>query len=226
LEQLIPVLKAGKPVFIDKPIAGSLADAVAIFEVARRYKVPVFSSSSLRYTGETQGIRAGKIGEIKGCDVYSPCLLEATHPDFFWYGIHGVETLFTLMGTGCESVTRVSTPGIDVAVGVWHEGRVGTFRGMRTEQGGGPFAHGGTAFGTNGVAVIGPHKDFHYRHLVVEIVRFFRTGVVPVSAEETLEIYAFMEAADESKRQGGIPIKIETVLARAHESAKIRLGTH
>ncbi|HTI52081.1 MAG TPA: Gfo/Idh/MocA family oxidoreductase, partial [Planctomycetaceae bacterium] len=221
LAQVLPVLKAGKPVFIDKPIAGSLADAVAIFEAARKYKAPLFSSSSLRYTEGAQAIRAGKIGEVKGCDAYSPCALETTHPDLYWYGIHGVETLFTVMGTGCESVTRVSTPGIDLAVGVWQGGRVGTFRGVREDQGGGKAGYGGTAFGTKGVEQIGPYKD--YRALVVEIIKFFRTGVVPVTEEETLEIYAFMEAADESKRQGGVPVKLETVLAKAREAAKARL---
>ena len=31
-----PVFKAGKPVFIDKPLAGSLADAIAIDELAKK----------------------------------------------------------------------------------------------------------------------------------------------------------------------------------------------
>jgi predicted dehydrogenase len=217
LEQVLPVLKAARPVFIDKPIAGSLADAVAIFEAARQSKVPVFSSSSLRYVSSAQAIRNGKIGEVKGCDAYSPCSLEATHPDFFWYGIHGVETLFTVMGTGCESVTRVSTPGIDLAAGVWKGGRVGTFRGIRTPEGGGKADYGGTAFGTSGIQTIGTYEG--YRPLVVEIVRFFRTGKSPVAEQETLEIYAFMEAADESKRQGGKPVTLESVLARARAEA-------
>ncbi|MBS0264288.1 MAG: Gfo/Idh/MocA family oxidoreductase [Planctomycetes bacterium] len=216
LEQVLPVLKAGKPVFIDKPIAGSLTDAVAIFEAARKYKTPVFSSSSLRYTVGAQAIRAGKIGEVKGCDAYSPCALEATHPDLFWYGIHGVESLFTCMGTGCESVTRINTPSIDVVAGVWKGGRVGTFRGVRSPDGG-QAGYGGTAFGTKGVEQIGTYGG--YAPLVFEIVKFFRTGKVPVAEEETLEIYAFMEAADESKRQGGKPVTLASVLAKAREAA-------
>ena len=218
-EQVLPVLKAGKPVFIDKPIAGSLADAVAIFEAGKHYKVPLFSSSSLRYAPGAQAIRGGKIGEVKGADTYSPCSLEATHPDLFWYGIHGVESLFTVMGTGCESVTRVSTPGIDVAVGQWKGGRVGTFRGIRDELGGGKSGYGGTAFGTTGLAPIGDYGG--YSPLLVEIVKFFQTGKVPITEEETLEIYAFMEAADASKRQGGVPVKLETVLARARAIAEL-----
>ncbi|HEY2252701.1 MAG TPA: Gfo/Idh/MocA family oxidoreductase [Planctomycetaceae bacterium] len=217
LEQVLPVLKAGKPVFIDKPIAGSLADAVAIFEAAKKYKAPVFSSSSLRYTTGAQEIRGGKIGEVKGCDTYSPCALESTHPDLFWYGIHGVESLFTVMGTGCESVTRISTPGIDLAAGVWKGGRVGTFRGIRTGEDGGKADYGGTAFGTSGIQQIGTYGG--YAPLVFEILKFFRTGKVPVTEEETLEIYAFMEAADESKRQGGKPVTIESVMAKARAEA-------
>lgn len=214
LEQVLPVLRARKPVFIDKPISGSLTDAVAIFDAANHFKVPIFSSSSLRFAEGAQALRSGKVGDIRGCDAYSPCSLEKTHPDFYWYGIHGVETLFTVMGTGCEKVTRASTPDTDVAVGVWKGGRVGTFRGIR----GGSAGYGGTAFGSKGIAQVGPYGG--YRPLVVEIVKFFETGVAPVSPEETLEIYAFMEAADESKRQGGVPVTLESVLAKAQAAAK------
>ena len=106
LEQVLPVLKAGKPVFIDKPIAGSLADAVAIFEAARAAKVPLFSSSSLRFGKNSLAARNGSLGKISRCETTSPASLEPTHPDLFWYGIHGVELLYTMMGPGCEAVTR------------------------------------------------------------------------------------------------------------------------
>ncbi len=209
LEQLRPVLAAKKPVFIDKPIAGSLRDAVAIFQEAEAAGVPVFSASSLRYSRSTQDIRQGAIGDVIGCDAYSPCSLEATHPDLFWYGIHGVETLFTVMGTGCQRVVRMSSDGTDVAMGQWDDGRIGTFRGIRQGKAG----YGGTAFGTKEVRVIG-HYD-GYASLVLEIVRFFHSGKSPVDAHETLEIYAFMAAADESKRRGGAPVSLQEMLEAA-----------
>jgi len=217
LEQVLPVLKAGKPVFIDKPIAGSLTDVVAIFDAARAYKVPVFSSSSLRWIEQGQEIRGGSIGKVMGADIYSPAHLEATHPDLFWYGIHGVEALFTIMGTGCQSVTRTTSPDFDVAVGLWDGGRIGTFRGIRAGGGG----YGGTVFGEKSVATLTRYGG--YDPLVQAIVHFFRTGEAPVTEEETLQIYAFMEAADESKRQGGAPVKLETVLAKAREEATTKL---
>jgi len=210
LEQAKPVFKAKKPVFIDKPVAGSLADAIAIFEMAKESGTPVFSSSALRFAPGIAEMRAGKLGPVVGCDAYSPCELEEHHPDLFWYGIHGVETLYTIMGVGCETVARTSTPGSDVAVGVWKGGRIGTFRGIRD---GAPHTFGATVFGAKGIGPSGGYVG--YQPLVVEIVKFFKTGEAPVAPEETLEIFAFMEAADESKRQDGRPVTIESVIAKA-----------
>lgn len=213
LQQVLPVLKARKPCFIDKPVAGSLADAVAIYAAAEQHDTPLFTASSLRYTEGAQQLRSGASGEVFGCDAYSPCSIEKTHPDLFWYGIHGVETLFTVMGPGCEQVTRISAKDAEVAVGVWKDGRVGTFRGIKE----GSKGYGGTAFTTKGIQQVGPYGG--YRPLVVEIVKFFRTGKPPVSAEESLQIYAFMEAADESKRQGGKPVSVAEVLETAQKAA-------
>jgi predicted dehydrogenase len=217
LEQARPVFAAGKRVFIDKPIAGSLTEAMEIFRLADQYDVPCFSSSALRYAEKTANIRQDpQLGELVGCDQYAPCALEPHHPDFFWYGIHGVEPLFTIMGTGCVSVTRVQTAGTDLAVGVWQDGRIGSFRGIRDGQRG----YGSTVFGTKGIVQGGGFDG--YEPLLVEIVRFFKTGKPPVSAEETLEIFAFMEAADESKRQGGRPVMLESVMQQAREALTAR----
>ena len=212
LEQIRPVLQAGKPVFVDKPIAGSLTDAVTIFREAEQANVPIFSSSSLRYMPGAQEVRNGAIGKVLGCDAYSPCTLEPTHPDLFWYGIHGVETLFTVMGSGCESVVRTTTDDTDLVVGKWKDGRIGTFRGLRA----GKRSYGGMAFGSEANRDLGQYAG--YRPLVVEIVRFFRTGKPPVSAAETIDIYAFMEAADESKRRGGVPVKLSDILGLDHSN--------
>ena len=217
LEQVAPCLKAGKRVFIDKPIAGSLEDAIAIFELSRHYKTPVFSSSSLRFSSGVQALRAGSKGKVLGCDSYSPCSLEKTHPDLYWYGIHGVESLFTAMGAGCVSVTRTNTPDFDHVAGHWEGGRIGTFRGIRT----GGSGYGGTAFCENGVVPLGSYEG--YRPLLVEVVKFFQGGEAPVAEQETLEIYAFMSAADESKRLGGAPVKLADVIAKARAAAKIKV---
>lgn len=214
LEQAIPVLRAGKPVFIDKPVAGSLADAVAIFNLAEQLGVPCFSSSSLRFSKGILGMRDHeKVGRVLGCEARGPCSLEPHHPDLFWYGIHGTEILFTIMGPGCEEVARMQTDGTEFVTGRWSDGRIGTFRGIRAGKSG----YGATVYGDKGIAQSGSYDG--YKPLVVEIVKFFKTGKPPVSAAETLNIYAFMEAADESKRRGGAPVKIAEVMAKARKEA-------
>jgi hypothetical protein len=218
LEQVLPVLRARKRCFIDKPIAGSLIDVAAIYLAAEKFDTLVFTSSSLRYCQNVQKLRRGEYGAVLGCDTFSPCLLEPTHPDLFWYGIHGVETLFTVMQTGCVSVTRTTTADADFVVGLWRDGRIGTYRGFRGEI----EEYGGTAFTANQIQPIGPYEG--YRPLLVEIVKFFRTGMAPVSANESLEIYAFMEAADESKRNGGKPVCLADVLRPAKDEAAKKLA--
>ncbi|WP_373651163.1 Gfo/Idh/MocA family oxidoreductase [Schlesneria sp. DSM 10557] len=214
-EQLLPCLKAGKPCFIDKPIAGSLADAIAIFEASKKYKVPVFSSSSLRFGKNSLAVRAGSIGQVKHCFTTSPASLEPSHPDLFWYGIHGVESLFTVMGKGCESVVRsVNSDGKIEVTGKWKGDRTGIYR-----EGPG---YTGTAQGEKGEAAVGSYDG--YDPLVIAIVKFFHTGEAPVSPEETLEIYAFMEAADESKRQNGKPVTLESVMEKARQEAAKKLA--
>lgn len=212
-EQALPVIKARKPMFIDKPMAASLSDVMAIFAAAKAYDARVFSTSALRFGIQTRAVEHGSVGPVLGCDTTSPCGLEPTHLDLAWYGIHGVEALVAVMGTGCESVSRVSTAGSDVAVGRWRDGRIGVYRGMRV----GAPQYGGMAYGTTGNAPVGDYAG--YEPLLIEIVKFFRGGPAPVTEEETVEVFAFMEAADKSKRLGGEPALIEPIIAEAREAA-------
>jgi hypothetical protein len=214
LHQAIDVFRAGKPVFIDKPTGSDLSEVIAIFAAAKQFDIPMFSSSSLRFSEGPQAIGSGKIGTVLGCDAYSPASLEPTHVDLFWYGIHGVETLFTCLGTGCESVQQVSQPDHDFVVGKWSDGRVGTFRGMRSGKRG----FGATAFGEKGIEAFTRYDG--YRPLLVEIAKFFRSGQSPVAPTETIELYAFMQAALISKREDGRVVRIADVIQDAEEKAE------
>ncbi len=213
LEQALEVMKAGRLMFIDKPIAASLPDTIAIFKAAEYYKLPLFSSSSLRYGTGMAEIKNGSIGKITGADTYSPATLERTHPDLFWYGIHGVETLYTVMGTGCKSVSGIFTDETDFVTGVWKDNRIGTFRGIRK----GKTDYGGTAFGEKGISQVGRYDG--YNSLLAEIIKFFQTGVPPVTPEETIEIFSFLTAAFESKKLNGSPVLIDSVLKQAEYEA-------
>ncbi|MBU6293112.1 MAG: gfo/Idh/MocA family oxidoreductase [Planctomycetes bacterium] len=214
LKEAAPVIKAGKPLFIDKPAAGTLADAIAIFDLAARNKVPCFSSSSVRFGAGLQELRKNSsLGAIAGASTWGPCSYQEGTPDLFFYGIHGVEALYTLMGTGCETVSRVQADDADLVTGVWKNGRVGTYRGLRRNKA----EFGAVAFGAK--AIVPMTKGDGYEPLCREIGKFFRSGVAPVPAAETIEVLAFMEAADESKRQGGKPVSLADVMAKARAAA-------
>ena len=206
LEQFRACLKAKKPVFVDKPVAASLTDTLKIYEEAKAAGVPVFSSSALRYGKATQELRNGSLGKVQHAETFSPAHLEATHPDLYWYGIHGVETLMTLMGPGVEKVKRGTTADGKIEVtATWKDGRTGVFR-----EGQG---YGAKVKCEKGEAEAGKFEG--YEPLIKEVAAFFHSGKAPVAAEETTEIYALMEAADESKRRGGAEVTLTEVMKKA-----------
>jgi len=207
LDQVRPVLAAKKRVFIDKPLAGSLGDAREILKLSRQASVPFFSCSSERYSKALQDLKHdATIGRIDGAFTFGPSPIATYLPDLFWYGIHSVEALYELMGPGCERVARVHTDGEDSVVGTWRDGRIGEIRGLRSS----PRQYGAVVFGAKRIAVSGT-PDGSYRPVVQEIVKVFHTGQAPVNPEESLEVLAFMEAADRSKERNGAPVALEAV---------------
>ena len=110
--------------------------------------------------------------------------------DLTWYAIHPIELLYTIMGPGCETVTRTASPDADVIVGQWKGGRLGTVRAIR------PYSDYGAVI-TRGreVTVLHPPAEeaADYHALVAAIVKFFETGRPAVPNAETLEIFAFMD---------------------------------
>jgi Oxidoreductase family, NAD-binding Rossmann fold len=220
LAQALAVFRAGKPCYIDKPLAGSLGDAIAINLLAKKYNTSWFSSSSLRFSPSIYRFRqdASLKAKVRGVHAYSPCPTEPTHPDLFWYGVHGVETLFTIMGPGCQQVTRTHSEECDEVVGLWSDGRIGSFRGIRK----GRADYGAVVFLDD--AIDSNCKFEGYTPLVEQIGAFFETGEVPVTPEETIELFAFMQAADQSKLNGGTPISIQDTIQAATAEAHKKMA--
>jgi hypothetical protein len=209
-EQLKPILAAKKPVFVDKPLAGNLADVLEIFRLAKENNVPLWTTSTMRFGPNTLAAKNNpNVGNINGCDIYAECPIENYIGDLYYYGIHGTEALISLMGPDLKTVVRVHTPDTDLVIGTWKDGRIGTFRGMRKEK----IGYGGTAFGEKSIVPCGEDSD--YVPLCAEIVKFFQTGVAPVDPQQTIAVFAFMTAADKSKMLGGVPIDVDAVIKEA-----------
>lgn len=214
LKEAREVFQSGKLVYIDKPIAGTLPETIALFELAKKHHVKTWSSSSSRFGADLLALQGNEeIGDILGVTTWGPCSYQSGTPDLFFYAIHGIESLFTLMGTGCETVSRAKGAISDQVTGVWKDGRIGTYRGIVK----GKSEFGALVYGSKGVRQ--GAKTISYEALCRQIGKFFRTGEAPVSEAETIELFTFMEAADESLRQGGKPVALADVLAKAKAEA-------
>ncbi|MGC8976930.1 MAG: Gfo/Idh/MocA family protein [Candidatus Ratteibacteria bacterium] len=192
-------IKAKKPLFIDKPLSANYHDAVKIYKMAEEYKCPVFSSSSLRFDYNISKVKEDPfLGEVFGCDAFSPSPLDPTNPGLFWYGIHGVEILYTFMGTGCKNVYCKKTDDFHFVIGEWKDNKIGSVRGTRK----GSHSYGATVFGEKKIYQVTYSTEIPiYFQLLKKIIDFFKTGIPPVKKEETLEIMKFMECALISERE-------------------------
>lgn len=206
----------GKPVFVDKPLAHTLTDALAIVELGRRTHTSWFSSSALRYQPVLGEIRATLNDDIRGCDVFGPVKAAIGHDELAWYGIHSIEAIFSLLGPRCERVSFIRTESTDLVTSVWDDGRIATFRGLRESLG----------YTQYGLTVIGKDQvvqrplTWDYDGLVAEIAEFFRTEVVPVSNTETLRIMAFIAATEQSLIQGGGPLALDDVIKKQRPNGR------
>ncbi len=223
LKQAEPVLKAGKRLYIGRPLASSLADAVAILKLAAKTGTQCFSSSQHRFSPGFIGMRDHpEVGKVLGCDVYGGYDVKAPEADAFIRPLHSIETLYTIMGPGVQSVSCSSSPLAESFTLVWKDGRIGTYRGIKE----GKVKYSATVFGDLGVSTAGiyghgvptqgivPLKDKYmgYEGIAHEMAKFFKGGPPPVAASETLEIFAVLQAAEQSEAHGGIPVNVEEML--------------
>jgi len=203
LAQATPVLKAGKRVFIDKPLAASLEDARKIVELSQETGTPFFSCSSYRFHPDIPRLRDNPgMGKVSKVQASSPFSKLEFHPDLYFYGIHGVEALYAVLGRGCVSVSRKVENGADITTGQWRDGRIGVYYGPAK----GEKVPMLRVWGTEGS--IEAAGDGGYDGLIQAIAEFFQTGRPPVNPAETLEIFEFMTAAQQSKDRGGVSVPL------------------
>ena len=205
LEQFKVIAEFGKPVYIDKPLACNYADAKEIVEVAKAKNVPLMSCSSIRYAMGINDLKQEEDTEVFACQAFGPMNLLDDYRDYFWYGIHSAELLFSFMGAGCKTVQAFSTDLVDAVVGVWEDGRIGKLAGNRV--GSNNFACSLTTDKGHVLAMVDTSVPF-YAMLLRKVIPFFQTGVPAISNEESLQIIAFLEAVSRSRAAGGAVIDV------------------
>ncbi|WP_331281049.1 Gfo/Idh/MocA family protein [Bacillus sp. EB01] len=201
LEQVRKLVKFKKPIFVDKPLCLTTADALKMVELSKHYGVPIMSSSALRFAEPIRQIASIKDkGKIIGADCFGPMEMIDTQPGYFWYGIHTIEMLYAIVGRGPRDVKVVSNQHSDLIVAQWEDGIIGTARGNRK----GNYTFGAVIHfekGNEYVLIDSSSKPF-YASLLEQVLLFFQTGIPAVPLDETVEVIRFIEAANESRKTG------------------------
>jgi hypothetical protein len=204
LAQVTPVFAARKRVFIDKPLAASLEDVNRIVQLSRQTRTPFFSASSVRFHPEIARLRnypgVGKVTRVRASYVLN---IIPFHPDLFYYGIHGVEALYAVMGRGCMTLERTIEEDADITTCRWKDGRIGVYHGLPKANPAQPLL---TVMGTDGVTSIS--RSAGNEGIVRAIAEFFHTGRSPVNVAETVEVFEFMTAAELSKERNGASVSL------------------
>ena len=204
LEQFEQLVAFGKPIFIDKPLACSYQDAKAILDLSKKSGVPFMTASSMRYAPGVADLCPAdeKIASAEG---FGPLAFLDDYRDYFWYGIHTAETIYRYLGVGCETVETLSRGDTEIILGTWKDGRTGLCVGNRS----GAYCFGARILTdkTQHASTINANVSY-MGALSQAMVQFFRTGVSPISPEESVEVIAFLEAASRSHAQNGKPVNL------------------
>lgn len=118
-------LKAGKPVFVDKPFTCDIAEARSILETAYKTGTPCTGGSTIALTKTVQQLKT----KLPHCDEYTISYMADPFSPFggwYFYGSHLTDLCVTLFGDGWDSVSaairgdrvtaRVRYPGFTVTL--------------------------------------------------------------------------------------------------------------
>ena len=199
------LLPSGKPVFIDKPLANTYADALAIQALAEQHGTPVWTASSLRFEPNLLDALERSV-DIQGIDAYGPAAYFEKGRGIVYYGIHTAEIIFAAMGPGIETVQTLWHEDGEVVAGRWKDGRMAVLRGGRKRVN----AFGGVIHGEQSIA-FSATGDF-YAAMARRLGDFFLDGTCPVPMAESVEVIGFLDAAVCSREAGGRPIGVREAL--------------
>ena len=204
-QQFERVAKLGKPTFIDKPFALTVDDAEAMLRLARSNKVPLMSCSSVRYSENVVAALNGKRGDVLGCDAHGPLSEIPTQPGLFFYGIHTVDLIVSVLGHGCREVRTAHYDACDVVTLAWPDGRIATVRLMKE-----PHGHFGVTLHRKAGAQFvdaSAAKRPAYATMLEAILRSLPQGKSDVPEDEMLDTVKICAAMNQSLETGK-PVKL------------------
>ena len=185
MEMAKPFLQAGLPVFIDKPLASSVEEAEAIFEL-QQYKNQVFTCSALRYDKGLTLSTSEK--EALGNIIH----VEATVPKSWQkYAVHTIEQVVTSLSErgAIKQISAHKSGPIVKGYVKWEQ-----LSAQFTTYGDYTCPLGVTYYGEKKM-LVKQHKDTFntFKKSLEAFTRSVQTGVQPIPRAETLEIVQIIE---------------------------------
>ena len=200
-DAVMPFLKAGMPVFVDKPLATTVADVDAMLDTAQRTGVGFSSFSTLRFEhGYQEWIAEARENEgnaITGVST-GPGDLESQYSGIFFYGIHAVELMLERWGYGVEAVTAVPSGRSVQAVCRYDNGLLVTLNLVN----GGRQGFRLYSFGDSGASEHTVDTRTNYRDGLTIALDVLREGAWPLTPDQLREPVQILAAIDESVSSG------------------------
>ncbi len=196
LEYFTKCASLGKPIFMDKPLADTLANGKAISALAAAKGVKVMSSSSLRHTSALLEACAA-IPTPAQATTFGPLGKAPAGSSIVWYGVHAFEMLERAMGRGAANLTVYRDKAGAVCTVAYADGRRGV-----VELAEGNYSYGGALRGDGKAAAFVVDMRFASSKQLQDIQTFFQTGTAPLTFDDTLEVMALLDAAQHAFTTG------------------------
>lgn len=193
----LPFIKAGKPVFVDKPFTISNCDAIELIETAKKLNVPVSGGSGCKYCKEITELKAeisaGNIGTVKNAVISFPADIKSEYGGLYFYAAHAVDMVVEVFGCAPKSVSAFVKNGFLSAVVRYDELDVYI-----------SFASSYTAiaYGEKGYIFKNISTNDIYKYEVDHFTEMVRTGISPLSADQLLKPVAILNAIERSLEHG------------------------
>jgi len=186
----------GKPLFLDKPLADTLENGRAIYDLARQQGTRVLSCSSLRFARKLEEACAA-LPQPRYVSTFGPLGIAPAGSSIVWYGVHAFEMLQRALGRGARKVfARRDRAGV-VTLIEYEDGRRGVVE--LTE---GAYVYGGNLRDAGNCVPFVVDSSTLYSDQLQVVHRFFRGEDPPLQLEDTLEVMALLDAAERSSQRG------------------------
>jgi len=191
LELVRPLLQAGIPTFVDKPLMPDLATSTELFALAEQHGAVLMSSSSARYADPVERLR--RVHQQAGLT----SLTMTGTGELWFYGVHLAEMAVAILGTGFETAQSVRDDAGWTARLRHRTGTTVTFAlepAALVKEGFSLAARGPDTFEVSSLTDYGPWYDL----LVDDVLTMARARAAPIDPLETLEVMRVLDAVERS----------------------------